>query len=250
VLRVEEGKNLEAGRRCGENRNLYPTFLPGMIKMVIGNANWMEDLATIVQDKTETLITAAPDFANGFRVVSNFALNWVGFDLMLRYLLELGILTESRMAELNAEYGNIATEHIRDTCEKIIQENPVEQLFNILNQKMLTKGVWIAGTVKTEKEPGKGRLIGKFIKDDNVVALYPDIVMERVTSHFRAVGRKVPFSRNALKEGLIKAGLIEQDKPGRWSKQVRGEDGQRHNAWAINADRFNALCGIADAKVE
>jgi hypothetical protein len=74
--------------------------------------------------------------------------------------------------------------------------------------------------------------------------------MERVTSHFRAVGRKVPFSRNALKEGLIKAGLIEQDKPGRWSKQVRGEDGQRHNAWAINADRFNALCGIADAKVE
>jgi hypothetical protein len=61
--------------------------------------------------------------------------------------------------------------------------------------------------------------------------IFPDVVMEILAAHFRAVGERCPFTKNSLRNALLQGGLIMRPQKGRVAKQVREESGRRVRVW-------------------
>ena len=100
VIDVNDGKNMDCGKRCWEQCSDYPMFLPGLIKMVLSQADWEEhytaffnDMLSLFNEQIET-----KNVSNGLRIASNWALNALGFQIFVDYLAELGLV------ELNEHY--------------------------------------------------------------------------------------------------------------------------------------------------
>lgn len=240
LISVGPEKDIRIGERCWQNRSCYPMFLPGLIQMVISRANWKDGLRQSVEKKIEILSRNALGLSNGLRIASNWALNWLGFELFLDYLQNLKVIDSARKSEMTSEYREIAGDMLVRQSAELRSENPVAIMFRVLGQKMSTGGVSIPGLSHT---PEKGKKIGQLKNPESLIILYPDILLEALLGHFRAVGQKMPFTKNSLRDALAQEGLIEKSN-GRWTRQVRGTEGRRFQGWAMDAKQFLNRCGL------
>jgi hypothetical protein len=234
-LQVEPEKNVRAGKKCLKNRHRYPMFLPGLIKMVISRPNWKEWLQTFVDQKLAEFDQETKGLSNGLRIASNWALNALGFHMFLGYLAKLGAIDRNRKRRMEREYDSIVRSHLREQTNQLQNESPAEIFFRIIVQKVSTGAVNVTGLNVIEGR-SKGRTIG-FAKDQSVM-IYPDVVMEVLAGHFRAVGQRMPFTRSSLRDSLAQDGLIARPKEGRWARQVRAEEGRRVQVWDFDLEKF------------
>ena len=240
LLPVEPEKNLLAGARCWQNKSIYRMFLPGLVQMVISNADWKSIIRQFVDEKIESLAGDTRGLSNGLRIASNWALNWLGFELFLDYLHGLDVINEAEKAVMAAEYEQIARDHLRMQVSEMQNESPVSIMFRILRQKLSTGTISIPGL--HEASSHKGKVVGVAKDEENVIQVYPDIMLETLSSHFKAVGQKMPFTKNALRDAIAQEGFIEKASNGRWTKQIRGSAGRRFQVWEFEASRFKACC--------
>ena len=243
LLPVEPEKNLLAGTRCWQNKSVYRMFLPGLIQMVISNPDWKSIIRQFVDEKIELLAGDTRGLSNGLRIASNWALNWLGFELFLDYLHGLDVINEAEKAVMAAEYEQIARDHLRMQVSEMQSENPVSIMFRILGQKLSTGTISIPGLHETSSD--RGKVVGVVKDEENVVQVYPDIMLEMLSNHFKAVGQKMPFTKNALRDALAQEGFIEKASNGRWTRQIRGSAGRRFQVWEFEASRFKACCSDA-----
>lgn len=243
VLQVEPEKNIEAGRRCLENRHLYRMFMPGFIHSVISNPNWQTEFRDGVDALISDFNELTMALSNGLRVSSNWALNGMGFRMFINYLEQLGTIDGEIKARMMSEYLEIAKEHLRVQAENLIEADPVSILFDVLQQKLAAGQATISNL--NGNSSGRGRAIGTAREDQGAVFIYPEILMEMLTGHFRSVGQKMPFSKGAIRDALARQGLISQFQNGRYTHQVRVEAGRRINAWEFPLEQFRGRCGMS-----
>lgn len=244
LLQVDPEKNVRAGKKCWQNSKSYRTFLPGLISMVISKKDWKSMLRKFVEEKIQLLSADTQGLSNGLRVASNWALNWLGFEMFLDYLLCLGVIDKAKKGAMTAEYKAIVKIQLHKQIVQIQSESPVGVMFRILAQKLSSGTVSISGLYGNT--PDRGKIVGIAKLPDNGTYVYPDILMEIMASHFRATGQRLPFAKNSLRDALAREGLICQGENGRWTRQVRIEGSGRSNMWLFSADDFNARCEIAD----
>lgn len=246
LITVEPEKNHKAGYRCWQNREIYSMFLPGIIQKVIYLGDWEHRLRQFVDKQTQFFASGALGLSNGLRIASNWALNQFGFELFVNFLLYLGVIDECKKKEMITRYVKIAVTSLQSQQREIQIEGSINTMFRIVGQKLSTGAVSITGLFNTAHEHGK--IIG-FAKDsDNSVCIYPDMLMEKLVAHFKAVGQRMPFTKNGLRDALAREGLIAKAENGRWTRQVRGDAGCRFNAWEFQMSQFKGLCGLKEEK--
>jgi hypothetical protein len=239
LLRVEPEKNLQSGARCWENRSVYSMFLPGLIQMVISKADWKSICRQSADEKIQALSSETLGLSNGLRIASNWALNWLGFELFLAYLVRLKVIDDVKSAQMAAEYEEVVRRHLQTQAREMQSESPVSIMFRILGQKLAAGTISISGLGGSSSD--RGKVVGVAKDSENLVQVYPDIMFEALASHFKAVGQKLPFAKNALRDALAQEGLIEKASNGRWTRQVRSTAGRRQ-VWEFEAGQFQARC--------
>jgi hypothetical protein len=240
-LQVEPEKNVKAGKRCWDNRPRYPMFLPGLIQMVISRPKWKESLKDFVEQRLAEFNEETRGLSNGLRIASNWALNALGFHMFLDYLAKLGAIDRNRKRRMEREYGSIVRSHLRDQANRLLNESPSEVFFRIIGQKISAGAVTVTG-LNGFKSRTQGRIIG-FAKDRSVM-IFPDMAMEVLASHFRAVGQRMPFTKSSLRDALAQEGLIARPKEGRWARQVRVEEGRRVQVWDFELENFKSKINV------
>lgn len=240
LLRVEPEKNLQAGSRCWQNRSVYSMFLPGLIQMVLSKADWKQYCRQFVDEKIQALSSETLGLSNGLRIASNWALNWLGFELFLACLVCLGVIDDVKSVQMSVEYEEVARRHLQRQASEMQSESSVSVMFRILGQKLAAGTISISGLRGSASD--RGKIVGVAKDSENLVQVYPDILLETLSSHFKAVGQKLPFTKNALRDALAQEGLIEKASNGRWTRQVRSIAGRRFQVWEFEAGQFQARC--------
>jgi hypothetical protein len=238
-IKVEPEKNIKAGDRCKKYSGLYRMFTPGLIHSVISEADWKGRAKALVDEKTESIHKETQDLSNGLRIASNWSLNALGLEFFTEYLVQLGVIDKERKKKMAGEYMEIVHKHLTDQRATLLGESPVEVFFQVIGQKIEAGNIFIRGL---NPKQTKGRVIGE-VKDQSVL-VFPDIALELLSGHFRAVDQRLPFGRNSLRDALVQEGLIRGPKAGRWSKQFRGEDRERHNGWDFEREAFKKRIAI------
>jgi hypothetical protein len=210
-------------------------FLPGLILMVISRPKWKKWLKDFVEQRLAEFNEETRGLSNGLRIASNWALNALGFHMFLDYLAKLGAIDRNRKRRMEREYGSIVRSHLRDQANQLLNESPSEVFFRIIGQKGSAGAVTVTG-LNGFKSRTQGRIIG-FAKDRSVM-IFPDVAMEVLASHFRAVGQRMPFTKSSLRDSLAQEGLIARPREGRWARQVRVEGGQRVQVWDFDLENF------------
>ena len=242
LIHVEPNQNLDAGSSCWRRRGEYRMLIPGLLQWLLAQPDWQEHLRGNVLQMTEALRGRVTELSNGTRVASNWALNAYGFEIFVQFSLQLGVITEEQGAEMLAEYKKIMMEHISAHAARLQVQDPSEVFFRVLSQKFATGAARVIGL--TDQTGGK--LIGKLRDGDNIVCLFPDPTLEVINSHFRSLGRRLPFSKETLREALSRADLLIRSGPGRVTHQVR-VDGSRLQAWQFDTEQFKTRCGMVEA---
>jgi hypothetical protein len=238
-LKVQPQKNIKAGERCKKYSGLYRSFTPGLIHSVISKPDWKEKSRDFVEKKTTALHRETLGLSNGLRAASNWALNSLGFEAFTTYLVELGVITQEKREMMMDEHLKIARCHLAEQMEKLRGENPAAIFFRILAQKLKAGAVSIVGLKGMDSS---GKRIGQ-VKGEAVL-VFPDIVLEVLAGHFRALEERIPFNRNSLRDGLAQDGLVQRPKDGRWSTQFRDNEGIRHNGWQFDLETFKKRTGM------
>jgi len=233
--KVEPEKNLEAGDRCTKYSPLYPMFTAGLIHSVISEPDWKKRAKDFFDGKKHAFYKETNAFPNGVRVASNWALNALGFDFFVNYLVKLKVINPDIKNKMGEEYDAIVKSHLQEQLMNLFSESPVEIFFRLISQKHAAGTVAILGLDDPSRRE-HGRIIGQVKK--NSVMIFPDIAHQVLVEHFRSVGQRTVLSRNSLRDALSKAGLISQRKKGRWSTQFRGEGRTRHQAWEFDIEAF------------
>lgn len=244
LLQIDPEKNVQAGDRCRQDSECYRMFLPGLISMVISKKDWKLLLRQFVEEKTQLLSADTQGLSNGLRVASNWALNWLGFELFLDYLLCLGVINTDKKATMTIEYEALVKIQLQRQIIQIKSESPVDVMFRILGQKLSGGTISIPGLYGEALD--RGKIVGIAKLSENGVYVYPDILMEIIAGHFRATGQKLPFPKNSLRDALARNGLIGKSENGRWTRQIRTEESRRSNMWFFAADDFKTRCAMAD----
>ena len=79
LLEVDPEQNSAAGMSCMNRRNEYRMFLPALIEWLISDPTWKETFKRFIDERTEVFHKKASGISNGLRIVSNWALNALGF---------------------------------------------------------------------------------------------------------------------------------------------------------------------------
>ena len=245
LLEVDPEQNSAVGMSCMNRRNEYRMFLPALIEWVISDPTWKETFKRFIDERTEVFHKKASGISNGLRIASNWALNALGFDLFIRFIRVVGIVDEANRKVLLAEYYKIVLNHLAEHALKLQSQNPVEAFFSIIGQKIATGAVVISDLMDITAVRSSGKLIGKVKTTSNLVCIFPDIAIEHIVRHYRAIGQKASFTKDTLKDALVREGLIVRPATGRVTTQVR-LSGDRLQAWQFNTDEFKRRCGLTE----
>jgi len=240
-LQVEPEKNEEAGKKCWEMRGVYPMFLPGLICMIISQPGWKEGFKDSIDKKIAELGEETKGLPNGLRIASNWALNALGFEMFLTYLAKLGVIDKGKIGQMEKEYVAIVKAHLQGQSDKLKSESPAEVFFRVIAQKISAGAISVTG-LNPDGSNSRGRVFG-FVKGESVM-IFPDVVMEILAAHFRAVGERCPFTKNSLRNALLQGELIMRPQNGRVTKQVREESGRRVRAWDFSMADFKAKIAV------
>jgi len=242
LINVEPDQNQQAGAICWRRRGEYRMLIPGLLQWLLPNNNWYGDFEDRVAETIEDLRGRVSDLSNGTRVASNWALNAFGFELFVHFSRHLGVINDQQCQDLLNEYREIVADHITAHADRLMLQDPVEIFFQILSQKFAIGAVRATGL---SNENGS-RLIGKTRDNGNIICLFPDPTLEVIYRHFRSVGRKLPFTKDNLRDALARENLIIRSGPGRVTHQVR-MNGSRLQAWQFDAEQFKTRCGMLDS---
>jgi hypothetical protein len=242
LINVEPDQNQQAGAFCWRRRDEYRMLIPGLLQWLLSQDDWFGDFEDRVTQTIERLRESVSDLSNGTRVASNWALNAFGFELFVRFSRHLGITDDQRSQDLLNEYQEIMADHITAHADRLMLQDPVEVFFQVMSQKFAIGAV----QVKDLSDQNSGRLIGKIRDNGNIVCLFPDPTLEVIYGHFRSVGKRLPFTKENLRDGLDRENLIIRSGPGRVTHQIR-MNGSRLQAWQFDANQFKTRCGMLDS---
>jgi hypothetical protein len=234
-LQIEPEKNLEAGRKCQAYSMEYRMFLPLLVRMVIAQPEWRQTAKELIDTSVDSFIKEAQGLSNGLRAVTNWALNALGFWFFLSFLEHLQVIEEELKRDIWKEYDQIVRDHLREQGVALQLENPVEIFFRVITEKMTSGSISIKQW-NGEHQKDSRKAIG-MVKGRKVM-LFPDTVLEVLTGHYRAIGQRLPFSKNSLRDALAREELIDQSKEGRWAIQFRGDGGIRYQGWSFDLETF------------
>lgn len=236
LIDVEPDQNSPAGMNCLKKRDEYSMFMPGLIFMIISDPKWIENFIGLMNEKTRVLHHLTSELSNGLRIASNWALNALGFEIFITYLKGIKSISAEVCESMRQEYTIIVEEHIKDQVFKLSQQSPVEVFSRVIGQKIATGSVNILDLFDKGSKRSSGKIIGKILTNGNV-CIFPDPLMEVLTSHFRSIGQRIPFSKETLKNTLVRNGWINRHVSGRITGQAR-LSGHRFQAWQINPEVF------------
>jgi hypothetical protein len=242
IINVEPAQNMEAGAACWSRRDEYRMLIPGLLQWLLSQNDWLAHFERRVAEGIEDMRSSVANLSNGTRVASNWALNAFGFELFVRYSQHLGVIDDQRGQDLLNEYRQIVADHITTHADRLMLQDPVEVFFQVLSQKFAIDAVG----VKDLPDQNSGQLIGKTRDNGNIVCLFPDPTLETIYRHFRSVGQRLPFTKEALRDALDRENLIIRSGAGRVAHQVR-MNGSRLQAWQFDANQFKSRCGMLDS---
>jgi hypothetical protein len=217
-------------------------LIPGLLQWLLSQDGWLADFENRVGQTIERLRKSVSELSNGMRVASNWALNAFGFELFIRFLRYLSVIDDQRSQDLLNEYREIVADHITAQADRLILKDPVEIFFQILSQKFAVNAVRASGL----PNQNSGRLIGKVRDNGNIVCLFPDPTLEVIYSHFRSVGKRLPFTKENLRVALSRENLLIRSGLDRVTHQVR-MNGSRLQAWQFDANQLKSRCGLLDS---
>jgi hypothetical protein len=245
VLNVEPEQNSKAGLSCLKWRAEYRRFLPGMIHWIISQKDWQKKFVSFIHERTQQHRKATSGISNGFRIAGNWALNSLGFDLFIKYLVHIDSINEKTAKDLEKECHGIVSEHLTKQALSLQSQRPTEVFFGLIQRKLATKSVRISRLPNGNDDRKATKVVGKVMSNETTLCIFPDTAMELISHHFRAAGQKCPFSKDALRDALVRENLIVRPTSGRLTTQVR-LNGIRLQAWQFETAKFKELCCIEE----
>jgi len=217
-------------------------LIPALLQWLLSQDSWFVDFEDRVDQDVDRLRDSISDLSNGTRVACNWALNAFGFELFVRFSRHLGVIDDQQSHDMLNEYREIVADHITAHADRLMLQDPVEIFFQSLSQNFAIGAVRATGL----SDENSGRLIGKVRDNGNIVCLFPDPTLEVIYRHFRSVGKRLPFTKDNLRDALARENLIIRSGPGRVTHQVR-MNGSRLQAWQFDANQFKTRCGMLDS---
>ena len=226
--------------RCTEMKHLYcgvtPRFIGWFLQKDIGS------MKLKFKDNFKELIKSLSGVQNADRIATNLAMNLLGWQLFIQFMLDSGIITVSdadRYLKEHVDNVNAIKVHMASRCT---EEQQSSIFINTLRELIFSQEVRIEG-LKGFNERDNAGIVG-FVKDNgsnNRIYLYPDRCLYAVSTALRHTGFSVPvrtLSNQFADTGL----LVERDKSA-FMKNVRTPVGQSR-VWVMALDTF----GIKDEK--
>ena len=237
VLEVGPEHNQEDGNACRSMQHLYNGLIPRFIHWVISSSTWLPDIKSRVNEKIDALSSSVTGISNGRRMASNWALNYVGFELFCQFAVNVEAIDDDCYSQLMAQYDGIVTTHLANQATILKAMSPVAQFFCVMEQLIATQTIVVEDL--TKKTP-QAMSIGKLSKDKTRVYIFPDLLMSHLVSHFRRLEQPMPFTKDNLRTALIQDGLLEKQN-NRFTKQIR-HNGGRVQAWQFDLTEFKKRC--------
>ena len=242
LVEVPGCANIEVGNRCLQRCHEYNGFMARYISWL---AKIMDDYVTQRGARIHRRLFDGRlvDTPNRSRIVSNLALNSLGFELFLEFLIYTGAIDDERERALLAEYDTIAMSLFEANAVAVGEQRATDIFMNTLRDRLA------AGECVMVAEPGNrpehgGHVVG-FECEGEFVELLMSQAYAAVEEHLRHQGRTIGMSQKMLMRDLhdqgllVPAGQVEHDgkRPRVW-RMLRSELGLGKNPIQAYVDRI------------
>ena len=205
IVEVPGGPNIDIGDRCLQRCHEYNGF---MARYVSWLAKITDDHITqrgpqIHRRLFDGILTDTP---NRSRIVSNLALNALGFELFVEFLICTGVIDDERERALVAEYDAIALNLFETNAALVGEQRAIDIFVNTLRDR-LAAGECVLADRPGERPERGGRVVG-FECEGEFVVLITSEAHAAVEEHLRRQGRSIGMSYKTLIKDLHDQGLL------------------------------------------
>ncbi len=154
VLEIDSTPNRTAGEACRKMQDLYKGFFPRFVGWMISKQTWKEGFEDRLNQKIECFSSSVMGISNGLRISTSWGMNAVAFGYFCDFAVHIGVIDQTRHAELMAEYNSIVEEHLKAHEAVLKAQNPADLCFSILARLLATRTVVIDGLFTTAPNAG------------------------------------------------------------------------------------------------
>lgn len=241
ILVVGQESNQPAMTKCKTMAEKYRALMPYYIKSVLSQPNWEENMSSVVEAKKMEYSQLVTGISNANRISLNWAINSYGFLKFVDFMMELGVIDQSKREAMTNEYEAIVRKHLKKQAFSLMQLDKRSLVAQFLSEGLGDGSIFIEGMGTTA--PKGAKMVGKKMKDTDEVAIFPALFLEAINRHYNRIGQKISFTLKNLKNTLTYSGMIKSSDSGRLTDRVR-YNGLRFPAWRIALEDFKKMTEI------
>ncbi|MDL2206704.1 hypothetical protein LJC33_07340 [Eubacteriales bacterium OttesenSCG-928-N13] len=174
-------------------------------------------LRTIALDKTQGQHGRTPE---------SIAHMILGYEFMLRYMRDVGVLSDDECLHELEQAWTVLTRNSRQQAKELREERPSKIFLSSIAELLISKMVGVRDLTQIEGEQGStGRdMIGYM--DDNYYYLMPEVAYRAVAKLHNDQGQAFPLTRKMLYKQMKEDGMLTIDTNAETSTRVKWVDGQ------------------------
>jgi hypothetical protein len=224
MVEVAGSPNIEHGNRCLQRAHEYCGLMGRYVSWL---AHEMENLEIErrLQGYQNIFAGRLLDTPNRPRLVSNLAMNALGFELFLSFLRSIGVINDEKQFHLWEEYEGIVIKLFEANAASVGEQRGTEIFLATLRDRLAT-GECVLGTHPGSRPEHGGRVVG-FEGEGEYVQLVMSEAYAAVQEHLGRHGRSIGIGNKTLIRDLRNEGVIDEDG------QPHEVDGVRPRVWRI-----------------
>jgi hypothetical protein len=174
------------------------------------------------------------DTPNRPRIASNLALNALGFELFLEFMVHAGAIDYEEMDKYLTEYNAIALELFEANAGLVGEQRATDIFINTIRDR-IAAGACVIADKAGDRPAGGGRVVGFHDADEWVLILFSE-AYAAVEEHLGRQGRTIGMGQRTLMKDLeaqgrlVEAGQValESERP-RVKRMLRSDLGLGRN---------------------
>jgi hypothetical protein len=221
MVEVAGSPNIEHGSRCLQRAHEYCGLMGRYVSWL---AHEMENLEIErrLQGYQNIFAGRLLDTPNRPRLVSNLAMNALGFELFLGFLRSIGVINDEKQFHLWEEYEGIVIKLFEANAASVGEQRGTEIFLATLRDRLATSECVLAANPGSR--PEHGRHVVGFEGEGEYAQLVMSEAFGAVEEHLRRHGRGIGIGLKTLIRDLRNEGIIIEDG------QVEHE-GERPRVW-------------------
>lgn len=196
-------KNLATIQAAGQN-GLLAQAMRGYIEWLIPQ---YYELPKLLESRFFELRDVFSTKVKGIHARSGDVLSWytIGYEMMLSYWLENGIITENEKVNFLADAELILLEHVNEDAEDMHAVKPAEEFLEHLRELERNKQIFFPEKNSVGQCPPE-KICG--LRDGNIIYVYATASYNAVNTYLKHQDRKFPIGATQLWKDMNEDGYI------------------------------------------